>query len=73
MKTRQVERPAERPESKALILTIRLRPELVPLFKAGMLIMEAKSVERFAEWAIIKGITSDVLMERFDEMVNRLL
>jgi hypothetical protein len=46
---------------------------MVPLFQAGVIIMQAKSPQQFAEWLVMKGLTSEAVMDRFDRLVNRLL
>ncbi len=73
MKTRQTKRTAERPERKALVITLRIPAEIVPLFECCQSIMRVKSPQEMAEWLILKGLTSEIIMERFDKMVNRLL
>lgn len=67
------QRAAGRPQSKALVITLRIPPEVLPLFETCQMVMRQKDPRKMAEWLILKGLTSEVIMERFDTMVSRLL
>ena len=66
-------RAAARPQRKGLKVVITLKPELAPLFIFAKSLMRAKDDTRFMEWLIVKGLTCEAVMDRFDGVINKLL
>ena len=54
-------------------MRISLPPEVYPLFTALATVSQSPSAEAFAVWCITKGMTSEEVMQRFDELVNQVL
>lgn len=57
----------------ALTLKVTIPANVVPLFNALAEVTRAESPESFALWCLCKGLTSEEVMQKFDDLVNDLI